>query len=58
VNLGLSGDVRVDLTGDGEDVETFLRKTRAGGNWLIEGIVEDFGIDYICRERIDDGDIR
>jgi hypothetical protein len=46
VNLGLSGDVRVDLRvvvliGDGEEVVTFLRKIRAGGNWLIGGIVEE-----------------
>jgi hypothetical protein len=41
VNLGLSGDVGVDLCDDVlmEDGLAFLRKTRAGGNWLTGGIV-------------------
>jgi len=43
VNLGLSGDVNVDLrlaalTEDVDDVEVF-RKTRAGGNWLTGGML-------------------
>jgi len=51
VNLGLSGDVNVDLrlaalTEDVDDVEV-LRKTRAGGNWLTGGILR------MCRCRED-----
>jgi len=43
--LGLSGDVRLArrdvemLMDDGDDEVAFLRKTRAGGNWLTGGIV-------------------
>jgi hypothetical protein len=45
VYLGLSGDVRLALRevemvmGDGVEEAAFLRKTRAGGNWLTGGIV-------------------
>ncbi|KAH8639430.1 hypothetical protein IG631_07200 [Alternaria alternata] len=44
VYRGLNGDVRLALLdvemvmGDGVDA-AFLRKTRAGGNWLTGGIV-------------------
>jgi hypothetical protein len=43
VNLGLSGDVKVDLCDAVliEDGLAFLRKTRAGGNWLTGGIVTE-----------------
>jgi hypothetical protein len=43
--LGLSGDARLArrdvemVMGDGDEEVAFLRKTRAGGNWLTGGIV-------------------
>jgi hypothetical protein len=42
VNLGDRGDVNVDrlAAADVDDVET-LRKTRAGGNWLMGGMLEE-----------------
>jgi hypothetical protein len=47
VNLGDRGDVNVDRLAaddDADDVET-LRKTRAGGNWLIGGMLDDVWFD-------------
>lgn len=43
VNLGLRGDVNVDLRAaddDEADVVEVLRNTRAGGNWLTGGILK------------------
>lgn len=51
VNLGDRGDVKVDRLAaddDADDVET-LRKTRAGGNWLMGGMLEEV---YECRCRV------
>jgi hypothetical protein len=50
VYLGLRGDVRVDArAAEDEEAEVDelidLRKTRAGGNWLMGGILDDdFGV--------------
>jgi hypothetical protein len=45
LNLGLRGDVRVDArAADDEDADVVelmdLRNTRAGGNWLMGGILK------------------
>jgi hypothetical protein len=53
VNLGLRGELRVDArAADDDDCavvlrEACLRKTRAGGNWLIGGIVEVWGFQVM-----------